>query len=170
MAAAMALLIVPNLSHLRADRFADVDPAFWTPDRMAVTGFESTTGGEISPIWALALPQRSPIPTAVVEGQAEILAAAETPFEVSGKLTARSAAAIEVSRSYYPGWSVRIDGLDVEPFPANPSGRLRFRVEPGDHAFQVSWGRTPTRRLSEWISLAAILVAAAVLRGTRKPA
>jgi hypothetical protein len=165
---ALALLIVPGLAHFHADRFADIDLALWTPARLASTGFETTTSAELSPVAAVRVPPRSPNAGKIVEGQAEILAGAETPFEWSGKLRATSAAVIEVERSYYPGWSVRVDGSDVEPFPAVMTGRLRFRVEPGNHEFQVSWGRTPTRRFCEWLSLAAILVAAAVLRSSAK--
>src|SRR5579883_2300144 len=42
LAAALALLIVPNLFHLAPPRVADVDLALWTPARLASSGYEST--------------------------------------------------------------------------------------------------------------------------------
>ena len=56
MAAALALLIVPNLSHLHSKQLVDVDLNFWTPEQLSLRGFETTTMAEVTPRWMPGLP------------------------------------------------------------------------------------------------------------------
>ena len=69
MTAAMALLIVPNLSHLHSKQLVDVDPAFWTPQQLAIRGFETTTMSEVTPRWIAGLPAYSPVAATVHIGR-----------------------------------------------------------------------------------------------------
>jgi hypothetical protein len=165
LAAALALLIVPNVAHLQAGRTADPDLALWTPAHMAASGFETTTAGEITPKWVeIVRGPASPRVAQVGGGDAEITDRVSTPFEWAGRVRAKTKSTVQIERTYYPGWTVQIDGRDATPEPAQLTGRLQFAVEPGDHEVEVAWGRSPARRLGEGISLVAILIAAAIFR------
>jgi hypothetical protein len=153
---------VPNLPHLRPPRIADVDLAFWTPHEFAARGFESTTLGEVTPRWMTAVPPYEPRAAAVVSGDAATQEIGRTPFSWSGRVQARTESRVRMSIAYYPGWSVRVDGRPTAAIPAPGSGLVEFAVAAGDHAVEVSWGRSPARRLGEGISLLALALVALV--------
>jgi hypothetical protein len=157
-AAAMALVIAPNLSHLAASRLRDVDPAFWTPHGIAARGLEVTTAGEYVPRWVEAAPPCSPRIGTVVNGDAEIQQTGRTPVSWSAQVAAKSPSWIQLAISYFPGWQVRIDGAAVEAQPAAPAGQIRFQVPAGDHRVEASWVRTGPVWLGDAISLLALLV------------
>jgi hypothetical protein len=166
-AAAMALLIVPNLSHLAPPAFRDVDLSFWTPQQLASRGIEVTTAGEYVPRAVEAPAAYSPQAATVVVGDADVQQTGRTPVSWSAQVTARMASAIQVAISYFPGWQARVDGIAVETKPAAPTGQIRFEVPQGDHRVEVSWSRTGWVWLGDGISLLAL--AAVVLtwrRGT----
>ena len=156
-AAALALLIVPNLPHLRPPRIADVDLAFWTPHEFAARGFESTTLGEVTPRWMTAVPPYEPRAAAVVSGDAATQEIGRTPFSWSGRVQARTESRVRMSIAYYPGWSVRVEDVPRRRSRRPAAGWSSSpAVAAGDHAVEVSWGRSPARRLGEGISLLAL--------------
>ena len=86
MTAAMALLIVPNLSHMQPGRTIDVDLGFWTPQRLALSGFESTTMAEVTPRWMKGLPSYTPLAVTVLSGDAEVQSPGRTPFRWTSRV------------------------------------------------------------------------------------
>ena len=72
MTAAMAPLIVPNLSHLHSKQLVDVDLTFWTPQQLSLRGFETTSMAEVAPRWMAGLPAYTPVAATVLSGDAEI--------------------------------------------------------------------------------------------------
>jgi hypothetical protein len=166
--AALALLIVPNLPHLRSPKAVDVDLSFWTPRELAVGGFETTTMGEVTPRWATALPPYHSVAAGVVAGTGLVRDLARTPFSWSGEVRARSETRVRVAFAYFPGWTVRVDGRPSEAAPARGSGLIEFAVPPGNHEVDVSFGRSAARRLGEAISLLALLMLTAGGRWMRR--
>ncbi len=156
-AAAMVLLIVPNLSHLHAVQTTDVDPAFWTPDQLALRGFETTTMGEVVPRWVPAMPPYMPTAATVVSGDASILRPQRTPFTWSSPVRAITASTIAMSTAWFPGWEVRVDG---RPIPAGPGsgGMITFALPPGDHSLDVRYGRTAAENAAAGISLLSLIL------------
>ena len=156
--AAMALLIIPNLSHLHSKQLVDVDLGFWTPRQLSLRGFESTTLAEVTPKWMQAPPPYTLAAATVRSGEAEIAAPLRTPLSWSSGVNAKVASTIEMSTAWFPGWEARIDGQSVPAGPAAPSGLMTFQVPPGVHTVQVMYGRTPLEKTAEWISIAALLL------------
>jgi hypothetical protein len=163
-AVAMALLIVPNLSHMRGPRTADVDLAFWTPHELAVRGFETTTMGEVTPRWVAAVPPYDPAAARVTSGDAQVREFTRAPFSWSGEVKANTESRLLMSFAYFPGWTARVDGRLVAPGPAPGSGLIEFAVPAGQHEVDVSFGRSAARRLGEALSFLALLVLASVAR------
>jgi hypothetical protein len=157
-AAAMSLLIVPNLSHLHPRQFVDVDLRFWTPQQLSIRGFETTTMAEIQPRWIRGLPPYLPVAATVLSGDAEIESPGRTEFSWSSLVKVRRTSVIEMNTAWFPGWQVRIDGGDAPAGPGPQSGLITFAVSPGEHTVQVQYARTPTEKSAGGISIAALVV------------
>jgi hypothetical protein len=159
MAAAMALLIVPNLSHLHSKQLVDVDLSFWTPQQLSLRGFETTTMAEVTPRWMAGLPAYTPVATTVLSGDAEFRRPGRTPFSWSSPVSSKVASTIEMQTAWFPGWEVNVDGLRVPAGPGTPSGLITFQVPPGEHVVDVGYGRTPAEKTAAGVSMAALIVA-----------
>ena len=159
MAAAMTLLIVPNLSHLHSRQLVDVDLTFWTPQQLSLRGFETTTMAEVTPRWMTGLPAYTPAAATVLSGDAEIRRPGRTPFSWSSPVSSRVASTIEMQTAWFPGWEVRVDDRRVPAGPGTPSGLITFQIPPGEHVLEVEYGRTPAEKAAAGISIAALIVA-----------
>ena len=166
--AALALLIVPNLPHLAPGATRDIDPVFWTGNRLAVTGFETTTTGEFTPRWLPTLPPFDVLGARIIAGDAVVRQTARTPFSWSGDVKAKSVSTLRMSFAYFPGWQARIDQVPVAPQPDPTTGLQSFSLPAGDHHIDVAWGPTPARHSANWISLLSLLAAAIWLYRNRR--
>ena len=153
---ALALLVAPNLSHLRAGSTDAVDPLFWTPAELARTGFETTTLGELTPRWMTTRPPYDKRNAVVVMGRAQLRETQRTPFHWRGEVTADAPSTIQMRIAYYPGWTVHVDGRQIAPEASVPWGLLTFHVMPGTHRIEVDWENTPPRIAGNAISLVSL--------------
>ena len=161
-AGAMALLIVPNLSHLHSKQLVDVDLAFWTPEQLSMRGFETTTMAEATPRWMVGLPQYTPVAATVLSGDAEIRRPGRSPFSWSSPVSAKVRSTIEMTTAWFPGWEARVDGQPVPAGPGTPSGLITFQVPAGEHLVEVRYGRTAPEKIAAGISIAALILAIAL--------
>jgi hypothetical protein len=154
-ACAMALLILPNLTHLAPAGYQDLDRRLWTPDYLARSGFETTTSGELRPKWMQTLPPFAGQRLRLVSGEGEIRG-----------LDARvhQAATAELATAYFPGWEVRVDGAAAAIWPAESTGLIRFAIPAGDHTVTAEWKRTSPRWAGEILSLIALLALGFLIR------
>ncbi|MCU1238695.1 MAG: hypothetical protein JWP63_6662 [Candidatus Solibacter sp.] len=163
-AAAMALLIVPNLSHLAPSGYQDLDARLWTPAYLAQSGFETTTSGELKPRWMRTVPPFSTERLRLVSGNGEIRGLETRSLEIT---------TAELPIAYFPGWQVTVDGAPVPIYPAEGTGLIRFELVPGNHTIAAEWKRTSPRWAGEILSLLALLALVAVLRteafGQKRP-
>jgi len=162
MAAAMALLIVPNLSHLHSRQAADVDLHFWTPEQLSLRGFESTTMSEVTPKWMAGLPAYIPAAAKTLQGDAVIQANARAALFWTSKVAARVPSTIEMNTAWFPGWDARVDGQPVAAGPGSASGLITFQVPPGEHKVQVSYGRTTPEKVAAGVSIGALILVLAL--------
>ena len=162
LAAAFALLIVPNLPHLKSRQTQTVDPALWTPRQLAITGFETTTMGELTPRWTRVPPPYDPAAVRWTSGGGEIREIARTPFFWSGDVTAVVGSTLRMSTAWYPGWQVRIDGRAQTAGPDTATGAITFLLPEGRHQVTVAWESTGPRRAAAMLSLVSLLAMMAV--------
>jgi hypothetical protein len=162
MTSAMALLIVPNLSHLHSKQLVDVDLSFWTPRQLSLRGYESATMAELTPRWIGQAPQGlpfyTPLAATVLAGDAQILSPGRTPLYWSSLVKAKSASTIEMKTAWFPGWEVRVDGQPVPAGPGPTTGLISFQVPPGPHTVQVHYGRTAAEKAAAGISAVALIL------------
>lgn len=168
-AGVMALLILPNLSHMQPDHYREVDLSFWTPQQIAMRNVEVTSRAEYRPRWMLEVPSYRPDAIQIISGEANVQQIARSVASWSGTVLAKTQATAEMSISYFPGWRVRIDGADVPSWPADRTGLIRFQIPAGDHRVDVVWTRVAKVWAGDLISLFALclLIAAAVIPARR---
>ncbi len=158
MTAAMALLILPNLSHLHSGKITDVDLSFWTPTQMSIRGFESTTMSEVTPRWMTKAPSYTSSAARVLAGDAKIEKPGRTPFDWRSQVNAGTASSIEMQTAWFPGWEVRVDGQPVPAGPGAQSGLITFQVPAGGHFVEVAYGRTATEKSAAGISIVSLMI------------
>lgn len=61
---------------------------------------------------------------------------------------------------YWPGWMATIDGRPAELRAFPSSGLMALDIPAGEHVVSLKLGRTPVRRIAEWVSLGAMLLVA----------
>jgi hypothetical protein len=167
LAAALALLIVPNLPHLAPPRLVDIDLAFWTPADMASRGVETTTAYEVTPRW-MTYPALHNVGTAAaVIGDGSVRETDNNGLSWHGSVRAREAARVRLPFAYFPGWTARVDGHSTAAWPAQGSGLVEFAVGPGEHLVQAKFGRSTARGAGEAISGAALLAMVVAWRRRR---
>lgn len=62
----------------------------------------------------------------------------------------------------FPGWFVEVDGERVETSPGEPYGQMTFAVSSGVHRIELYWAETDLRQLANIVSLATLVVVAAL--------
>ncbi|MBI2822940.1 MAG: hypothetical protein HYX74_12020 [Acidobacteria bacterium] len=162
LAGALALLILPNLSHAQPPEVHPIDPSQWAPEQMARRGIRVTTVEEYEPVW---VKRRAPFrtdPLRVLSGDAELLDLTRSPVHWEAKVSARLDSLAELALAYFPGWSVSIDGREVPVEIAGESGLIRFAIPAGGEQVIVHFGSTWPRRIGGAISLLSILVLGAL--------
>jgi hypothetical protein len=168
LAAAMALLILPNLQHIAPAGYQAVDLRQWTPEQIAQRGISVTTRNEYEPRWAeLAVPRNDSVRVVAGWAQGELLR--QSPTYWSGPVQAASESTIEISTFFFPGWEARIDGRQVPLEAAQDSGLIRLKVPAGEHRLDLIFGRTPVRAAADMVSvLMALLLVALWMRWSKR--
>jgi hypothetical protein len=95
----------------------------------------------------------------VVEGNARVVSLEEAPAVHRVRVDAAGPALLRLNLHRFPGWTLLLDGREIEPAPA-PGRRpiLMARVPAGEHLVEARFLRTPPRRWGDGISAAAALI------------
>jgi hypothetical protein len=156
-AAALGLLILPNLSHIAPAGYQTVDLRQWTPEQIAQRGVSVTTRNEYEPRWA-ELPAYRSETVRVVAGWAQGELQRRSPVHWSGQVNARTESTVEISCFFFPGWQASVDGREA-PIDTSPnSGLIRLAVPAGGHQVELVFRRTPVRVAADLLSLLSVLV------------
>lgn len=81
-------------------------------------------------------------------------AAGRERYRVRVPASAAPGAELRARTFYYPGWIVRADGAAIAAAPEPGSGRIAFRLPPGEHDVRLDLEPTATRRLAAWVAAA----------------
>jgi hypothetical protein len=99
----------------------------------------------------------------VQRGRARVEEIDSCSSRVAFRVAADATARLRVNVYRFPGWTVRVDGVDT-PLLEEPRERrvLFFDVPPGEHRVEVTFGSTPPRRLGDGLTLAGLACLGAV--------
>ena len=172
-AATMALLIVPNLSHLHPDHYRDVDLHSGRRNKSPTRGIEVTSRAEYRPRWMLDVAPYRPDPVTIVSGDAEVQTTDRAPQPPwSGMIHAQASSASGNVHCLVPqaGGCASTD-VHVPAWPADRTGLIRFDATAGDHRVSsyLTRGSPPVwiGRPDQPAGALCILIAAAVIRPRR---
>jgi uncharacterized membrane protein len=165
-AAALLLLVLPNLAHARPEDRHAVRAADWTPAAIARHGVKVTTADEYRPRWATETPRFRADPVRALAGRVELRGVERTPVCWRLDVAARTAARLEAALLYFPGWTLEREGDGALPIAIAPgTGLVRFRLPPGEHRLRLHFAATAARRWGDAASGANALLALGVLAG-----
>jgi Dolichyl-phosphate-mannose-protein mannosyltransferase len=155
--AALALLIVPNFRHNRPFQYRAENMAQWTPTRISERGIEATTLFEYVPRTVKAWPAYNPRGFWVESGDGDVRVTTRGVASWAGEVHASQPTTIDLAVTWYPGWTVLVDGARAQAGPADPTGLVRVTIPPGTHHVEAALKRTWPRWLGQAISCVALL-------------
>jgi hypothetical protein len=133
----------------------------------------STTLGEYLSQWVKEVPGTSPLARDMIAGRpTEKLDRSSIPDGAEASLLKHKANLDVYAISshlpfkasfftfYFPGWQATIDGQPVDIVISEPLGLIEVEMPAGQHELELRFGETPLRRVSNIISLLAILALA----------
>lgn len=164
-AAALALLIVPNFRHNRPVQYRAENLAQWSSTRISERGIEATTAFEYVPRWVKAWPIYNPQGYSIVSGDGEVQMTTRRVTAWGADVHASQPMTLDLAVTWYPGWTVQVDGERVQAGPADPTGLIRVEVPSGTHHVDAAFKRTWPRWLGQaisWVSLVTLLLLAAI--------
>ena len=153
--AGLALLVLPNLSHIGYDKYYPLIPSEWTPAAIAMNAIETTANAEFEPRWVQRRAGYSDDKVSVVSGTTTVSNLQLRPTFWRMETNGPAEAVIQMESLYFPGWTVSIDGKTI-PSQIAESGRMQFIVPAGFHRVAVQFRRTTIRFIAELISLIVI--------------
>ena len=160
--AASLLLIAPNLHHITPPYYTDWDPSEWSPSELARRGIDTTSLGEYEPRWVETAPPYRDEKLSFLSGDGKILVSSIQPVRWTATVATDTDAVVQAEQFYFPGWTVRVNGLQ-SPIEIEPrGGRMRFSISKGMHNVELTFGSTTPRRLASALSLIGLFGAIAV--------
>jgi len=156
-AAALALLIVPNVSHIGAERYYRLSPLDWTTEQIARRGVTVATREEYEPQSVVHRPSYEAERVRVLEGDANVSSLLTQPVSWSAQIVGTTDSVVRAHLYDFPGWTVTIDEKRIPHGIAPDSGEIEFKVPSGEHRLQLKFERTTARFYSELISVLAFL-------------
>lgn len=94
---------------------------------------------------------------------AEVIEAVRTPLRAEFEVTARQPVAFTFQHFFFPGWTATLDGQPLPVQVTAPEGLMQATVPVGTHRLVFAFGSTPVRDLGQALSLAGVLITAALL-------
>lgn len=120
-------------------------------------------GGEYIPIWVkdvTKLPKSIPTDKLVAFAQGgQVLEAKKiSPLHYKFVVVAQQLSLFCFNSFYFPGWTVNVDGRQVDILKDNPFGLIIFPCPDGVHNVEVYFGTTPLRQIAQGISIASLVL------------
>ena len=163
-AVVIALLVLFNLSHTQPKSYLTYDEEYYYPAYIARNGLNTTTREENESRWVHARMQYTG--DGLFDGSSRLPAIELSSTSTRHVYRLQTAAALTVTEptSYYPDWTVLVDGREAPITPSPIFGTITFPVAPGQHVITVDFRPTPIRRFAVMVSivvLAMLLLAGA---------
>lgn len=167
-AAALAAIVLAGLPHAKPASYLSLDEKLWTPRDIARFNVVAATFDTFEPRWVNVRPTFLD-GVAAPRGNVSASILRHTPNEWVAELRAADQTDIELPLAYFPGWHVRVDGVEQPLGEPSPMGRMRIAVAAGTHRVEASFTRTPVRWAGDLTSLAALIALVVFGLTNRRP-
>jgi hypothetical protein len=166
--AIVATLVLTMLPRATPASYLSIDPAQWTPRRIAINGAVAGTFESFEPRWVSERPVWNGGAIDVRRGTCVPTVSARRPTSLIASVQATADCELELPMAYFPGWRVSIDDAPAPHEPPSPTGRIRVSLPRGSHRLEAEFVRTPVRWIAETISVLMLLAAAIAFAVLRK--
>lgn len=130
------------------------------PDSFYSTNQDSTTvKNEYMPRWVEQVPNKMASQVAeVLSGESKLKNLVSKGTNIKFDLDSKGKSLIQISKIYFPGWEVYIDGGKTNIFYNNRYGIIQFEVGKGNHIIEAKFHETNVRLLSDVISIVSLFL------------
>jgi hypothetical protein len=157
-AACAAAIVLSALPHAVPASYLSLDPLQWTPQQIAARGAIPATFDTFEPRWVVERPTYRGEGALVTRGTATTAVTRRTPEHLVVATRASSECEVELPIAYFPGWRLRLDGVEQPTDRLSSTGRMRVTVAAGAHTIDAAFHRTPLRWGADLTSAAALLL------------
>ena len=148
------IAIALTLPHAKPEYYIERDDNFYLTNDATTTSSQ-----ELTPLWVKEKPlQRAEKKVEIVEGKGDIHNIFVNSKKITFDLDVQSKSVIRINTTYYPGWNVAVDGIVAPITYNNKYGVMDVVVSPGTHQVKATFGETPLRMFSNYISLVSLFV------------
>jgi hypothetical protein len=159
-AACMAAIVLSGVAHAKPASYLSIDLRQWTPHEIAAHGVIPATFDTFEPRWVNERPVYRGDAPLVTRGAAATSVVRRYPDTYVASVRAQSECDVDLPVAYFPGWHLKLDGVEQPADNVTPMGRMRLTVAAGTHTIEATFERTPLRLSADIISLAALLLTA----------
>ncbi len=132
----------------------------------------TTDTGESAPIWSVRfMEKQAKAPIEVIKGKANIKQISKSSTNHVYIITSDEKVQLKENTLYFPGWRIYVDGVqdsNVQFQDTNNRGLMTFYVPEGKHNVEIKFGDTRLRTLSNYLSLASLIILFGVIFSTFK--
>jgi len=139
----------PAVYEMRNDEYYLTRPNF--------TDGTVSMGNSFSTIWSPWKKERANSKIEITNGKLSHGFEVDTYLRKKFSIESDGDASVGLPISYYPGWSVTVDGVSV-PINYTSDGTIRFTVSPGSHKVDVFFTSTPLRMFSSALSICSLFL------------
>ncbi len=114
----------------------------------------TTSSNELMPVWVKKQPiERKQEKVEILAGQGNIENVLLSSKAVSFSVVMKEDGIIRINTIYYPGWNLKINGVEEKINYNNDMGLMEFELPRGTHMVSASFTETPLRMVSNMISV-----------------
>jgi hypothetical protein len=119
---------------------------------------------EYTPVWAVdvekTITESNSEKVTALSGKAGLRTLEWEPERRAFAVKASSQTLVRIATFYYPGWEAMIDGKKSSIAIEEKSGAMLVDVPSGEHALKLTFGDTPLRVFSRYLSVCSFLLMA----------
>lgn len=151
-------LVFSQLNHIKPKGYLDRPASDFTPGAIAEQGMRVVTKDEYRPIFVEYGPTSPTTDLMTVDfGPGHLFREKVEPMRYVYRFEGSAPSAVCIHTSYYPGWTVYIDGIETQVKYDNPWGRMFVTVPAGKHEIVAVFEKDTLRRIAELLGLFIIV-------------
>ncbi len=162
---AILLIVSLGLGHAKPSTFRNVTDAQYSPTVIAQQNLAVTTAQEYQPVWVQELlKSTATVPVVFKMGSGSVTTVPDSTSAFQRYvLNVRAPSLIQFNTDYFPGWTLKVNGVLTKIDASDPTGAITLNLKPGQYLIQLAFGNTPVRTVSiglSWLTLILLLLTA----------
>ena len=157
-------LITVNYNYFRFESYYDdsVDAHYISDETLSK---DDRLPKDYLPVWVKVRKAEKMITPASESGKAAIANYSARSDSATFDLSVEENAVIQVPITYFPGWTVKLNGEKAEFKEPSELGLIKFSASVGEYSVVVSFDNTPLRTAGNIISAVSLIVIISFIRG-----